>query len=396
MKPLDGGLEHVKGYSYSAIKAGIRYPDRLDFSLIASKEPCHAAGVFTTNKICAAPVRLCRERIAGAIHGILINATNANAATGAEGYRNARTLAAAAAKELGVKEDSILMASTGIIGVQLPVDKMVKAIPSLVGSLSDEQATAIPLAIMTTDTFPKARAASFATSRGEFAVAGTAKGAGMIAPNMATLLAFLVTDAPIGRSDLDAIFRRCIGKTLNSITIDGDMSTNDTAILLSPASKPPLTEKADLAAFEEALYHVLFGLGELIVTDAEGATKLARITVTGAKNDDDARKAARAISESLLVKTALFGKDPNWGRIACAAGYSGAEVDEESIAIMIEDEPLYQNGAPVPGAAARLKEILERRSFTITVDLGKGAASATFLTSDISYDYVRINAEYST
>lgn len=396
MKPLEGGLEHVKGFLYSAIKAQIRYPDRLDFSLIASKEPCNAAGVFTTNRIFAAPVKLCRERIDGPVHGILINATNANAVTGAEGYANARALTAGAAKLLGVDESSILMASTGIIGVQLPVEKMLAALPKLTGSLSHEQAAAIPGAIMTTDTFPKSLAASFSTSRGEFAVAGTAKGAGMIAPNMATLLAFLVTDAPVAKSDLDAIFRRCIGTTLNSITIDGDMSTNDTAILLSPASQPPLAGAADLTAFEEALRHVLQGLGEMIVTDAEGATKLARVTVTGAAHEDDARKAARAISQSLLVKTALFGRDPNWGRIACAAGYSGADVDENSISIRIEDEWLYRNGAPVEGAAARLRDILERRSFTITVDLGRGSASATFLTSDISYDYVKINAEYST
>nr|HPJ39723.1 bifunctional ornithine acetyltransferase/N-acetylglutamate synthase [Spirochaetota bacterium] len=280
--------------------------------------------------------------------------------------------------------------------VQLPADTMRAAIPRLTGSLSVENAKLIPRAIMTTDTFPKECAASFTTSRGEFHIAGTAKGAGMIAPNMATLLAFMITDAPIAKPDLDAIFRRCIDKSLNAITIDGDMSTNDSAFLLSPASDSPLSDTEDLREFEAALLYVTEKLGELIVTDAEGATKLARITVTGAASEEDAKRAARAIAESMLVKTAMFGRDPNWGRIACAAGYSGADISEKKLTIRIDDETLFADGAPAAKNEANLMEILGRRSYTIHVDLGLGNGTSTYLTSDLSYDYVKINAEYST
>jgi len=396
MKPCEGGLGTVPGYSFSSIKAEIRYKDRLDFSLIASDTRCHCAGVFTTNKIFAAPVALCRERIGGPVKGILINATNANACTGDEGLRNARDLTAAVAGELGSEPESILMASTGIIGVQLPADKMRSAIPQLTGALSADNAGLIPLAIMTTDTIPKECAASFTTPRGEFHIAGTAKGAGMIAPNMATLLAFMITDAPVAKRDLDAVFMRCIDKSLNAITIDGDMSTNDSAFLLSPMSDSPLSEEGDLEEFEAALRYVTEKLAELIVTDAEGATKLARITVTGAASEEDARLAARAIAESMLVKTAMFGKDPNWGRIACAAGYSGANITEEKLTIRIEDAVLFTKGAPTEKNLEHLMEILGRRSYTIHVDLGIGNGTATYMTSDLSYDYVKINAEYST
>lgn len=396
MKPCEGGLQTVKGYMFSAIKAEIRYKDRLDFSLIVSDTLCNCAGVFTTNKIFAAPVALCRERAGAPVKGILINATNANACTGDEGLRNARGLTAETARKIGADPESILMASTGIIGVQLPAEKMLAAIPRLTGGLSAENAKLIPRAIMTTDTFPKECAASFSTSQGEFHIAGTAKGAGMIAPNMATLLAFLITDAPISKPDLDKMFRNCIDKSLNAITIDGDMSTNDTALLLSPVSAAPLVSAEDLKEFEAALLYVATRLGELIVTDAEGATKLARITVTGAATEKDAKLAARAIAESMLVKTAMFGKDPNWGRIACAAGYSGADVSEDKLTIRIEDEVLFTDGAPTEKNEEHLLEILGRRSYTIHVDLGLGNGTATYMTSDLSYDYVKINAEYST
>ena len=395
MKKLEGGLNNVKGFTYSAVEAGIRYANRPDLALIAAGGDCVAAGVFTTNKICAAPVRLSRSRINNTVRAIVINATNANACTGDEGYANAEAVTAAAAKELGIAGNAVLNASTGIIGVQLPREKMISAMPGLVSSLSSGKGDLVARAIMTTDTVPKEAAYRFSCGRGEFSIAGTGKGVGMIAPNMATLLVFLLTDAPVAKKELDAAFSRCIDKSLNAITVDGDMSTNDTAIILSPVSGEPL-QGEDLAAFETALLAVLGDLAEQLVMDAEGATKLARVAVTGARSEADARKIARAVANSLLVKTALFGMDPNWGRIACAAGYSGADVEEKNLSIHFGDLCLLKKGVPQNPPRESMKQALSGREFVIRIDAGLGSGAFTYLTCDISYDYVKINAEYST
>lgn len=395
MQILNGGLEQVPGYSFSAIECGIRKKDRLDFCAIVADTLSNAAGMFTTNKIFAAPVRLCRERVGSPVRAIIVNATNANACTGLEGYSDALNLTEAMAKALGAEKKSVLMASTGVIGHRLPVDKMLSAIPALAGSLSRENGSLIPKAIMTTDTFPKSAAASFSTSLGEFKIAGTAKGSGMIAPNMATLLSFIITDCPVNKKSLDTILKRCINNSFNSITIDGDMSTNDTTLILSPASRHCI-KKEDLAAFEEALEYVLGELCRMLVMDAEGATKFVTVNVAGAKTNADARLTARAVAQSLLVKTAFFGKDPNWGRIACAAGYSGALVKEENLSIYIEDVALLQKGRPLEFDKKLMDSILSKREFSVLVDIGLGNSRAQFLTSDISYDYVKINAEYTT
>lgn len=396
MEFIDGGLEQVKGYSFSAVECGIRYTGRLDYCLIASDGPCNAAGVFTTNKVNAAPVKLCRARISGPVRAILINATNANACTGDQGLRTAEALTGDIASRLGSGPESVLMASTGIIGRQLPLDKMMGAHASLVAGLSRDQGRVIPRAIMTTDTVPKETCVSFTTTAGEFRVAGTAKGAGMIAPNMATLLCFIITDAPVAAADLTAVFRRSVGPTLNAISIDGDMSTNDTAIILSPRSGKPLAGGSDLAAFEDALRAVLGRIAEMLIDDGEGTTKRVRITVKDAASDGDARLIAKAIAESLLVKTALFGNDPNWGRIACAAGYSGAAIDETRLCVSFDDMPLLVNGAPVEFDREGLVGIMKRNVFGIVVDIGLGKSDWSMLTTDISFDYVKINAEYST
>jgi len=395
MKKIEGGLGNVKGYRFSAVEAGIRYANRLDLSLIAADADCAASGVFTTNKICAAPVRLSRTRIDNTVRAVVINATNANACTGDEGYANAVAVTAAVAKELGVAEGSVITASTGIIGVQLPREKMVAAVPGLVSSLARDRGSLVARAIMTTDTVQKEAAYRFTTGRGEFTVAGTGKGVGMIAPNMATLLVFVLTDAPVAKKDLDAVFPRCVDTSLNAITVDGDMSTNDTAVILAPASKEPLTGD-DLAAFASALRALMGDLAEQLVMDAEGATKLARISVTGARNDGEARKIARAVANSLLVKTAFFGMDPNWGRIACAAGYSGADVEEKSLSIHFGDLCLLKNGVPQNPSREKMKESMAGREFLVRIDAGLGGGEFTYLTCDISYDYVKINAEYST
>ncbi len=396
MKFINGGLEQVAGFTFSAVECGIRYTGRLDYCLIASGAPCNAAGVFTTNKVNAAPVKLCRARIGGTVQAILINATNANACTGDQGLHTAETLTADIAARLKVAPESVLMASTGIIGRQLPLEKMLGAHAGLTASLGRDGGRMIPRAIMTTDTVPKETCVSFTTSAGEFRVAGTAKGAGMIAPNMATLLCFIITDAPIGAGDLSALFKRCVGPTLNAISIDGDMSTNDTAVILSPRSGKPLAGGSDLAAFEEALRAVLARLSEMLIDDGEGTTKRVRITVKNAASDGDARRIAKAISESLLVKTALFGNDPNWGRIAAAAGYSGAAIDEEKLCVSFDDMPLLFNGAPVEFDRDGLVGIMKKNIFEVFVDVGLGKSEWSMLTTDISIDYVKINAEYST
>ncbi len=395
IKELSGGLENVNIFKYAAIECGIRYENRLDFSLIYSDKPCWAAGVFTTNKFCAAPVILCRERIKNTIHAVVINATNANAATGKQGYDNAKLLAAELAKILSIDGKTVLMASTGIIGVQLPVEKMKKNLPILVKNLNSESGKLLPTAIMTTDTFPKQYALSFETSTGIYTIAGIAKGAGMIAPDMATLLCFVVTDFPLQQRLLQKLFTSSIAVSLNAITIDGDMSTNDTAILLSPAIHTKHTH-ADIDIFNNALTMMMKRLAYLIVSDAEGATKCVTIKVVGAANDIDAKIAAKSIAESLLVKTAIFGNDPNWGRIACAAGYSGAELREDKLSIYFEDISLFKNGSPVNFDKDRLIDILKRKEYTIVIDFGIGKSSFEYLTSDLSYEYVKINAEYST
>ncbi len=356
----------------------------------------NASGVFTTNKISAAPVKICRERINNGIKAILINSTNANACTGDEGYQNTITLTTDIADRLKCSRDNILMASTGIIGRQLPSGKMMSAHDELLDSLSAENGATIAEAIMTTDTFPKQAAASFEIKGQEFCIAGVAKGSGMIAPNMATLLSFIITDAPVDKKVLDTAFKKLIKKTFNAITIDGDMSTNDTAIILSPAADKYYNSEPELSDFFKALEFVMTRLAELLIEDGEGATKGVKIYVKGAATDDDASLISRAVSESLLVKTAIFGNDPNWGRIACAAGYSGADIDEEKLSIYLDDKPLFLKGKPTDIDYSSLEESLKKRNYTIKIDIGLGTGESIMFTTDISYDYVKINAQYST
>ena len=396
MKVLKAGLESVPGYTFSSIKCGIRYPDRLDYALILSEKPCNAAGLFTRNKVTAAPVKLCRARLDNPLRAILVNSTNANACTGKEGYSAAEALTSDIARLLGIPAESVIMSSTGIIGHQLPLEKMKKNHQLRVEGLSPEGGASIPEAIMTTDTFPKSCACSFETSLGTFTLAGTAKGSGMIAPNMATMLAFLITDAPVDALKLRELFSQKVRVSLNAITVDGDTSTNDTALILSPAEDSPLSDAEDLAAFEEALGYVLDELAGMLVRDGEGATKTVSIHVTGAKTDDDADRMARAIANSALVKTAFFGEDPNWGRIAVAAGYSGAELEEEKLSISFGDITLLKKGRPVSYEEKALARLMTEKEITVTVDLDLGTGEYTMRTTDFSYDYVKINAEYTT
>ncbi len=396
MKELEGGLENVPGFKFSAVKCGIRYADRLDYCLIAADSMCSGAGVFTQNALAAAPVRLCRENIKQPVKAVLINSTNANACTGRTGYNNARYLSGDMAELLNVHPSSVLMCSTGIIGEQLPEEKMAAVHQTLVDALSPENGDLISRAIMTTDTVPKKKAVSFETSKGTFTLAGTAKGAGMLAPNMATLLSFFLTDAPVPKARLQSIFEWAVSQTLNRISVDGDTSTNDTAIILSPVSDDPLTDEDDLNAFTEALMSVLGNIAENIVRDGEGATKLIHVEIRHAASDEDALRMAKKIAESVLVKTAFFGEDPNWGRIAMAIGNSGAGVNEESLSISFGDCMFLNNGKPQKNDPDKIKEVMSQKEITVLVDCGLGSGEASYITSDLSYEYVKINAEYTT
>jgi glutamate N-acetyltransferase/amino-acid N-acetyltransferase len=396
IKIIPGGLENVPGYKFSALKVGIRYQNRLDYGLIVADKICQGFGVFTTNKIKAAPVKISQERIKNRLKAILINATNANACTGEQGEKNVKILTDDLAQRLKVSSDNILMASTGIIGHQLPLKKMLNCHSKLLASCSVKKGGWLAKAIMTTDTKPKEVAVSLDTSLGKFRIAGIAKGVGMIAPNMATLLTFIVTDAPLSKKDLKDIFQKKIKKTLNSITIDGDMSTNDSAIILSPIKQKRLTQPSDLRLFAEALEIVLADLAKKLVMDGEGSTKLVKVIVKKAFNQKEATLVAKTVSESFLVKTAFFGEDPNWGRIAMAVGASKAKVKEENLSIYFGEIVLLKKGKPVNYNEIKLKKILGQREFSVTIDLGLGEGVASILTSDLSYQYVKINSAYST
>ena len=397
---IPGGVTSPRGYRAAAVMAGIKAA-RNDVALICAAAPAAVAGVFTTNRIKAAPVKLCQGRVkSGRAQAIIVNSGNANACTGPQGIEDARTTAQLTAQALGMAEDLVLVCSTGTIGVPLPMDKVRPAIPRAAAALSDTGGDAAAKAIMTTDTVDKQIAARLKVDGRIVTIGGMAKGAGMIEPNMATLLVFLTTDAAVAPESLQRALKAAADGSFNRISVDGDQSTNDTALLLAngAAGHAPLNEKhPDWLAFCEALNEVTRALALKIVGDGEGATKLVTVAVRGAASDEDARKAARAVSNSLLVKTSWFGEDPNWGRVIDAVGYSGAEVTEERVDIRYDDVPAIRGGR-VSGASSfdQLKQVISKKAFTITIDLNLGAGSHTMYTCDCSYEYVKINGSYMT
>ncbi len=391
----------IKGFMFSSVEAAVKKPGRLDFSLIYSEVPAVAAAVFTTNKVKAAPVLLSMERIRkGRVRAVVVNSGNANACTGSRGMDDALETTALVADRLCLEKESVLVASTGVIGQPLPMDRLRNATPALVGGLSAGSLPEMARAIMTTDTFPKMEVRTGTAGGKEYTIAGIAKGAGMIMPNMATMLAFIVTDAAVDPAWLEISFRNAVESTLNSISIDGDTSTNDTAVIMANGMAGSPEIKAGTAEGEEfagLLADLLSALSRLIVRDGEGATKFVEIVVKGAVSDADAKKAAMAISNSLLVKTAFFGQDANWGRILAAVGYSGAVIDPDRAALWFDDVQMASGGIFAGGDAEAMgSEVLKKKEFRVTVDLGLGTGLATVLTSDLSYDYVRINADYRT
>jgi glutamate N-acetyltransferase/amino-acid N-acetyltransferase len=371
-------------------------PGKPDLGLIFCPEGAACAGLFTRNRVKAAPVVISRGRVkAGRCRAVLVNAGNANACTGAQGVAAARETGRAVASELGIPEAQVLLASTGVIGLPLPADKIIAALPSLARDLSgaDQKGlSGLASAIMTTDTFAKT-----AWRGGEgFRVAGVAKGAGMIAPDMATMLAFVLTDAAVGAAALKALLAQAAETTFNRVTVDGDTSTNDTLIALASGKGRPLTGPA-LEGFAESLFGVCYDLARMIARDGEGATRLIEVRLKGARTPREALAAARAVANSPLVKTAVFGRDANWGRVMAALGRSGARFEPSRVGISFGGVQVVREGIGLgeeaEAAAARKMEAPE---IVLAVDLGSGEAEELVWTCDLSPEYIRINADYRT
>ena len=404
-EPVGGGVLAATGFRASGVAAGFRAatPDRLDTALVCCDGDASAAGVFTRNRFCAAPVVVDRERLAnGRARAIILNSGVANAATGEPGIANARQTGDDLAKALGCDADDVLVASTGVIGVPLPMDVMERGIRLSVAALGDDAAhdEAAARAIMTTDTVSKRCAVRYEDAEAgvTYTVGGMCKGAGMIAPNMATMLAVITTDAPVAPAALQACLARAAQGSFNHVIVDGDTSTNDTCVALASgaAGGAEISEATPgrLAAFGRALAWVCDGLARKIAADGEGATRLVRVCVMGAATDEDARVASRTVASSPLVKTAIAGHDANWGRIAAALGRSGASFDQETVAIDIAGIPVLRTGLPIPFDEDEALRRFEEPQVDIVCDLGSGTSSYVTWTCDLTHGYIDINADY--
>lgn len=394
--PLDF---RVPGFLASGIAAGIKKNRKKDLALLFSEVPAVAAGVFTTNRVKAAPVLISMERLrSGRGRVILANSGCANACTGRAGIHDARRLSRLVASALKIEPENVLLASTGVIGRPLPLRVMEKSITPLVKALSPGGLEDAALAIMTTDTVPKAVITRGRVNGKKITIAGMAKGAGMISPGMATLLVFILTDAAISAAALRKALREGARESFNRITVDGDMSTNDTLLVLANGkaeNKEILPAGPGFKKFSLLLHELLFSLAKKTVQDGEGATKMVKIVVEKARTLSEAEKVARAVANSPLVKTAFFGEDANWGRILCAAGYSGAAIDPEKVDIFFDRVNLVRLGR---GAGLEKEnqatEVMKKREYTVRLNLRRGTSSTFLFTTDFSFDYVKINASY--
>lgn len=404
MKQVSGGVSAPQGFRVAAGCAGLkRDPAQTDLALLASDCPASAAAVFTRNRVQAAPLQVCRKHLAGGrrVRAVVVNAGNANACNGEQGLTDAREMAAVTAQGLGVATEEVLVASTGVIGVPLPMERVRGGLSGLPGALrrSPESDEAAARAIMTTDTFPKLAAVEVELAGAAVRVGGMAKGSGMIHPDLATLLAFLTTDANVSPEFLDNAFRQVIDRTFNAVTVDGDTSTNDFAVILANgrAGNPPLVPgSSEAAAFVAALDAVAGQLARDVARDGEGATKLLTIEVVGAPDAAAARAVAKTVATSNLVKTAMFGADVNWGRILAAAGRAPADFDPARADVYLAGTLVARAGAGCPFDEEALKEQLRRNEIDIRLDLHQGEGRAVVWTCDLSYDYVRINGSYRT
>ncbi|MES1246899.1 MAG: bifunctional glutamate N-acetyltransferase/amino-acid acetyltransferase ArgJ [Actinomycetota bacterium] len=382
-----------KGFVASGVHCGIRKGERRDLAVVRSLEPATGAGMFTINRLQAAPVTLCKEYLAAAQpQAVVINSGNANAATGAAGLAHAHATAATAAQVLGVAQEEVLVLSTGVIGQPLPIANVLNGVAQAAVQLARTGGGAAAEAIMTTDTYAKESAASGSG----FVVGGMAKGSGMIHPQMATMLAVLTTDYPLEPGEAHAFLKPAVDASFNAISVDGECSTNDAVILLANGASGVERTAASDAEFAACIRQVCADLAKQIVADGEGVTVVAEIAVRNAASDDEARAIAERVATSPLVKTALFGHDANWGRIAAAAGSAKvnggfAELDPDKLSITIDTVPVLVAGAPTGD-----EPVLTNGSCAIDIDLALGSGAATYLTTDLSYDYVKINAEYRT
>jgi glutamate N-acetyltransferase/amino-acid N-acetyltransferase len=396
---ITGGVATARGYRAAGVTAGIKANGNPDLALIVSDLPAQVAAVFTTNKTLAAPVLVSQEHVkqsGGAVRAIVVNSGCANACTGAQGLQDAREMAAETARLVGCPVEQVLVASTGVIGVGLPMAKVLGGLPIAFGALGADQGPAAARAIMTTDLSPKEAARRVTLGDRDAAIGGMAKGAGMIEPMMATMLGFVTTDASVPKALLDRALREAVDQTFNAITVDGDSSTNDCVILLANGASGALVDESTYAAFRDCLTDVCRELALAIVRGGEGATKLVTVNVTGAATSTEARQAAKVIANSLLVKTAIHGGDPNWGRLICAAGRAGVAFEASRAAVTIGSLVLFKDGQPHDDLAPAAAEYLKGTDLTVGVDLGAGSATSTVWTCDLSAEYVRINADYRT
>ncbi|MFQ5428007.1 MAG: bifunctional glutamate N-acetyltransferase/amino-acid acetyltransferase ArgJ [Thermodesulfobacteriota bacterium] len=388
----------VPGFRASALSAGIKDNGAPDMALIVSDVPATVAGLFTTNVLKAAPVLLDMERAAGgASRGIVINSGNANACTGSCGMRDAVTTAALAESSLGLARGEMLVASTGVIGVPLPMERIKAGVPRLAATLEERGFCGAGEAILTTDAFTKTALVKKTIGGKRVSILGIAKGAGMINPDMATMLAFFMTDAALAKSTLKSALKAACRPSFNSIMVDNDTSTNDTVLIFANGKSGAAIKRGseEYGEFSSLLTDLATRLAKMIVKDGEGATRFVEILIEGAASDKDARRAARTIAGSYLVKTAFFGADPNWGRVAAAIGRAGVKMDEARLDISFNNVPVAAGGVDT-GAEKRAARAMKRKNVLLSVNLNMGRGSATFWTTDLGYEYVKINSAYRT
>lgn len=402
---IKGGVTAAKGFKAASTAAGIKYQGREDMAMIFSETPCECAGTFTRNRVKAACVKWDRELVTSGkkLHAVVINSGIANACTGEEGFMACRKTAAAVNKALGVPEDSVAVASTGVIGMQLPVEKLEKGVEAMSTILSDsiEKGTEASKAIMTTDTVNKETAVRFTAGGKEAVIGGMSKGSGMIHPDMCTMLAFVTTDVSIDRNLMQKAVSEVIDESFNMITVDGDTSTNDTFMLLSnglAGNEKIVSENEDYISFKNALSTVCTDLAKKMAADGEGATKLFEAEVINAASKKDARTLARAVVSSNLSKAAIFGCDANFGRFLCAMGYSGAEFDEKDVELFIKSDKgeirVFDRGVPIVFDEDKALDIMKADRVTVFINMNGGSENATAWGCDLTYDYVKINADY--
>jgi glutamate N-acetyltransferase/amino-acid N-acetyltransferase len=399
-KENNPGVTFPKGFKAAGVKAGIKKSGNLDVALIYTEKEAAIAGTFTQNAVAAAPVWVSRAVLkTGSAHAIVANAGCANACTGERGMKDAKAMAALVAAELGCRDDDVIVGSTGVIGVNLPMDKMEAGIKQAAKELSTNGSVNAGNAIITTDTYSKACSVEVEIGGKKVRFGAIAKGSGMIQPNMATMLCYITTDAAIDQKLLQTALSDVVETSFNMISIDGDMSTNDMAIVLAngEAGNLKITEKnADYQVFYETLNKICEGLSKKIAADGEGATKFITVHVAGTKSFADAKTIGMSVAKSPLVKTAFFGEDPNWGRVICAVGYAGVPMNPEKTVVKFGSVTVYANGVGAEIDEEALRKVMEEHDIVIDIDMGIGEEEATVWSCDFTYEYVKINGEYHT